>query len=180
MPQIEVSFDIDANGIVNVSAKDVATGKEQAMTITGGTALGKDEIDRMVKEAESFAAEDHARREAAEARNQADQLVYQVEKFISENGDKVPESDKTELSTATDALKEALKDQDADAAKLNAASESVMTVFSRVGQAMYQQAQSSGGAATGDAGPGAAAGEAASPDEDEVVEGEIVEEGDAS
>src|SRR5204862_444651 len=117
VPQIEVSFEIDANGIVNVSAKDVATGKEQAMTITGGTALGKDEIDRMVKEAESFAAEDHKRREAAEARNQADQLVYQVEKFVSENGDKVPESDKSELSTATDALKEALKDQDADAAK---------------------------------------------------------------
>jgi len=181
MPQIEVSFDIDANGIVNVSAKDVATGKEQAMTITGGTALGKDEIDRMVKEAESFAAEDHKRREAAEARNQADQLVYQVEKFVSENGEKVPESDKTELSTATDALKEALKDQDADAAKLNAASESVMTISSRVGQAMYQQAQAGGGATTGgEAGPGAATDEAASSDEDEVVEGEIVEEGDAS
>jgi len=165
-----------------VSAKDVATGKEQAMTITGGTALGKDEIDRMVKEAENFAAEDHNRREAAEARNQADQLVYQVEKFVSENGDKVPDSDKNELSTATDGLKEALKDQDADAARLNAASESVMTVFSRVGQAMYQQAQASGAeaGASGDAGPGAAPGEAAAPDEDEVVEGEIVEEGDAS
>ena len=136
------------------------------MTITGGTALGKDEIDRMVKEAESFAAEDHKRREAAEARNQADQLVYQVEKFISENGDKVPESDKTELSTATDALKEALKDQDADAAKLNAASESVMTVFSRVGQAMYQQAQASGGTTDG-AEPGAA---------DPGADGEVLDE----
>ena len=134
-------FDIDANGIVNVSAKDVATGKEQAMTITGGTALGKDEIDRMVKEAETFAAEDHKRREAAEARNQADQLVYQVEKFVAENGDKVPEADKTELATANDALKEALKDQDADAEKLQAAHEAVMAVFSRVGQAMYQSAQ---------------------------------------
>jgi molecular chaperone DnaK len=150
------------------------------MTITGGTALGKDEIDRMVKEAESFAAEDHKRREAAEARNQADQLVYQVEKFVSENGDKVPESDKSELSTATDGLKEALKDQDADAEKLNAASEAVMTVFSRVGQAMYQQAQASGGPTAGDAGPGAAADEAGSSDEDEVVEGEIVEEGGSS
>jgi molecular chaperone DnaK len=180
MPQIEVSFDIDANGIVNVSAKDIATGKEQAMTITGGTALGKDEIDRMVKEAESFAAEDHKRREAAEARNQADQLVYQVEKFISDNGDKVPESDKSELSTATDALKEALKDQDADAAKLNAASESVMTVFSRVGQAMYQQAQASGApetaGQTGDAGNDTSS----SNDDEEVVEGEIVEEGGSS
>jgi molecular chaperone DnaK len=177
MPQIEVSFDIDANGIVNVSAKDVATGKEQAMTITGGTALGKDDIDRMVKEAESFAAEDHKRRENAEARNQADQLVYQVEKFLSDNGDKVAESDRSELTAATDTLKQALQDQDADAAKLNAASESVMTVFSRVGQAMYQTAQGEAGAA----GEGAAgANEASSSDDDEVVEGEIVEEGGAS
>src|SRR4051794_30319175 len=183
VPQIEVSFDIDANGIVNVSAKDVATGKEQAMTITGGTALGKDEIDRMVKEAESFAAEDHKRREAAEARNQADQLVYQVDKFLSENGDKVPDADKTELTTQSDALKEALKDQDADAAKLNSASESVMTVFSRVGQAMYQQAQASGEAGAGAGDTGTAADEAtqgSSSDDDEVVEGEIVEEGGAS
>ena len=90
VPQIEVSFDIDANGIVNVSAKDLATGKEQAMTITGGTALGKDEIDRMVKEAEAFAAEDHKRREAAEARNQADQLAYTVDKSLGDWGDQVP------------------------------------------------------------------------------------------
>ena len=91
MPQIEVAFDIDANGIVNVSAKDMATGKEQAMTITGGTALSKDDINRMVEDAEKFAAEDHKRREAAEARNQADQLAYQVDKFVTEKGDKVPE-----------------------------------------------------------------------------------------
>jgi molecular chaperone DnaK len=173
MPQVEVSFDIDANGIVNVSAKDVATGKEQAMTITGGTALGKDEIDRMVKEAESFAAEDHKRRETAEARNQADQVVYQVDKFVSENGDKVPESDKAELAGVTDALRDALKDQEADAAKLTAATEAVMTVFGRIGQAMYQNVQP-------DAGPATGAGEEASSDDDEVVEGEIVEEGDAS
>jgi molecular chaperone DnaK len=177
MPQIEVSFDIDANGIVNVSAKDVATGKEQAMTITGGTALGKDEIDRMVKEAENFAAEDHKRRETAEARNQADQLVYQVEKFLSDNGDKVPESDKGELTTAVEGLKEALKDQDADAAKLTTASESVMGIFSRVGQAMYQSAQATGPTA---AGPTGGDNEASSSDENEVVEGEIVEEGGAS
>src|SRR5206468_1414013 len=84
VPQIEVSFDIDANGIVNVSAKDLATGKEQAMTITGGTALSKEDIDKMQKDAEAFAAEDHKRREAAEARNQADNLVYQVEKFLAD------------------------------------------------------------------------------------------------
>ncbi len=174
MPQIEVSFDIDANGIVNVSAKDVATGKEQAMTITGGTALGKDEIDRMVKEAEAAAAEDHARRENAEARNQADQVVYQVEKFVGENGDKIPQADTAELSTVTDALKEALKDQEADAATLNAANEAVMAVFGRIGQAMYQNAQASEAAAGATPGAGD---EAAQSNDDEVVEGEIVEEG---
>src|SRR6058998_3408092 len=94
VPQIEVAFDIDANGIVNVSAKDLATGKEQAMTITGGTALSKDDIDRMMKDAEKFAAEDHARREAAEARNAADQLTYQVDKALAEYGDKIPESER--------------------------------------------------------------------------------------
>ena len=106
MPQIEVAFDIDANGIVNVSAKDLATGKEQAMTITGGTALSKDEVDRMVADAEKFAAEDHERREAAEARNQADQLAYQVDKFVEENGDKVPEADREQLKKLNDELKE--------------------------------------------------------------------------
>jgi molecular chaperone DnaK len=178
MPQIEVSFDIDANGIVNVSAKDLATGKEQAMTITGGTALGKDEIDRMVKEAEAAAAEDHTRREVAEARNQADQVVYQVEKFVGENGDKIPEADKTELTSVTDALKETLKDQNADAATLTAASDAVMAVFGRIGQAMYQHVQASEAAAQGSA--AGAGDEAASSNEDEVVEGEIVEEGGGS
>jgi len=178
MPQIEVSFDIDANGIVNVSAKDMATGKEQAMTITGGTALSKDEIDRMVKEAEAAAAEDHKRRETAEARNQADQLVYQVEKFVGENADKIPEADKTELAKVTDELKEALKDQNADAATLTAANDAVMTVFSRIGQAMYQHVQASEAAAQGGA-PGAGD-EAAPSQDDEVVEGEIVEEGGGS
>ena len=178
VPQIEVSFDIDANGIVNVSAKDTATGKEQAMTITGGTALGKDEIDRMMKDAESAAAEDHKRREAAEARNQAVQLAYTVDKSLSEWGDQVPAGDREELTKATDALKEALKDEDADAESLNAASESVMTVFSRIGQAMYQNAQAAEGAAGAEASSGG--GEAAAePEDDEVVEGEIVEEGGA-
>src|SRR5204863_4057688 len=145
LPQIEVSFDIDANGIVNVSAKDLATGKEQAMTITGGTALSRDEIDRMVKEAESFAAEDHDRREAAEARNQADQLVYTVDKSLMEWGDKVPSDQRSELTSANVELKELLKDQDADANKLRSATEKVMGVFSRVGQAMYQNVPPQGG-----------------------------------
>ncbi len=177
VPQVEVSFDIDANGIVNVSAKDLATGKEQAMTITGGTALSKDEIDRMVKEAESFASEDHRRREAAEARNQADQLAYTVEKSLADWGDQVPQDQKDELVKANESLKEALKDQDADAEKLRAASEAVMTIFSSVGQAMHQKAES----ADAGQGPTADAGDAGSPpDDDEVVEGEIVEEGGAS
>jgi molecular chaperone DnaK len=175
VPQIEVSFDIDANGIVNVSAKDLATGKEQAMTITGGTALSKDEIDRMVKEAESFAAEDHKRRDSAEARNQADQLVYTVDKSLTEWGDKVPQDQKDELVAAIDELKEALKDQDADADKLKAASDKVMGIFSRVGQAMYQNVQTGSGEqdATGSGNDDTSSGE------DEVVEGEIVEEGGA-
>ncbi len=123
VPQVEVAFDIDANGIVNVSAKDLATGKEQAMTITGGTALSKDEVERMVADAEKFAAEDHKRREAAEARNQADQLTYQVDKFVEENGDKVSDADTTELAQKNDALKEVLKDEAAEAAAITAATE---------------------------------------------------------
>jgi molecular chaperone DnaK len=179
LPQVEVAFDIDANGIVNVSAKDLATGKEQAMTITGGTALSKDEVDRMVADAEKFAAEDHARREAAEARNQADQLTYQVDKFVEENGGKVPESDSAELRGKNDELKEMLKAEDADVDKLRAATEATMQVFQRVGQAMYenQQAQAASEPA-GDAGAAdAGQTQAESEDDDDVVEGEIVDEG---
>jgi molecular chaperone DnaK len=169
MPQIEVAFDIDANGIVQVSAKDMATGREQQMTITGGTALGKDEIDRMVKDAEKFAAEDHARREAAEARNTAEQLSYQVDKAISEYGDKIPEPDREAVRSANEEVKEALKGD--DTARIKAATDALMEAFQRVGQAMYagqQAAAASGGG-----------GEAPSTDAD-VVEGEIVDEGDAS
>jgi molecular chaperone DnaK len=179
VPQIEVSFDIDANGIVNVTAKDLATGKEQAMTITGGTALSKEEIDRMVREAESFAAEDHKRREAAEARNQADQLAYTVDKSLGEWGDKVPSTDKDELVAATDELKELLKNQEADAESLKAASDQVMGVFSRIGQAMYQNAQAQPEQAAAEGGDGGEGTGDASGD-DEVVEGEIVEEGGSS
>ncbi len=179
VPQVEVSFDIDANGIVNVSAKDLATQKEQAMTITGGTALSKDEIDRMVKESEAFAAEDHKRREAAEARNQADQLAYTVDKSLGEWGDKVPASDREELTKVNDALKEALKDQAAEAATLTAASDAVMTVFSRIGQAMYESTQASSPSAPPEDGGASPEGEDASG-EDDVVEGEIVEEGGGS
>ena len=172
MPQIEVAFDIDANGIVNVSAKDLATGKEQAMTITGGTALSKDEIDKMQKDAESFADEDRKRREAAEVRNNADQLVYQVDKALTEYGDKVPESDREAVVKANDEVKEALKGDDTD--RIRQATDSLMQAFQRVGQAMYagqQQAQPAGGQGDSEGAAGASAG--GDPD---VVEGEIVDE----
>jgi molecular chaperone DnaK len=173
IPQIEVAFDIDANGIVNVSAKDLATGKEQQMTITGGTALNKEDIERMVADAEKFAAEDHQRREAAEARNAADQLTYQVDKSLEEWGDKVPETDRDELKKLSDKLKEALKGEDVE--KIKAGTDALMRRFQGVGQSMYEQAQA--GAAQQAA---AAGGEAGSPAGDEdVVEGEIVDEGGA-
>jgi molecular chaperone DnaK len=186
MPQIEVAFDIDANGIVNVSAKDTATGKEQAMTITGGTALSREEIDRMMVDAEKFAEEDHRRREAAEARNSGDQLTYQVDKALTEYGDKVPASDREELVAANDALKEALKGDDVEA--IRSATQTLMQSFQKMGQAMYQAQQASaqagqqaaGGGSTGEGGSGSGAGEGESGGDGEVVEGEIVDEGGAS
>jgi molecular chaperone DnaK len=179
VPQIEVSFDIDANGIVNVSAKDTATGKEQAMTITGGTALSKDEIDRMQKDAEAFAAEDHRRREAAEARNTADNLTYQVDKALVEYGDKVPAEDRDAVTKANDELKEALKGEDLEAIKSK--TDALMQAFQRIGQAMYQQQQAQAASSGAGAGPSAAGGESASSGEadGDVVEGEIVDEGGA-
>jgi molecular chaperone DnaK len=182
MPQIEVAFDIDANGIVNVSAKDLATGKEQAMTITGGTALSKDEVERMVADAEKFAAEDHKRREAAEARNQADQLAYQVDKSLEEWGDKVPDGDRDDLRKSNDELKEVLKDEGADAERLRSASDATMQIFQRIGQAMYQnqQAQTTSEPQAAAGGAGGAPSAAPPEDEDDVVEGEIVDEGGAS
>ncbi|MBA3739241.1 MAG: molecular chaperone DnaK [Actinobacteria bacterium] len=187
MPQIEVAFDIDANGIVNVHAKDLASGKEQQMTITGGTALSKDEIDRMQREAERFADEDRTRRESAEARNTADNLVYQVDKALVEYGDKVPAEDREAVSKANDELKEALKGEDIEAIKSK--TDTLMQAFQRIGQAMYAQQQATGaaggtaaeGGSDSGTGPGASdAGTAETSAEDDVVEGEIVEEGGAS
>jgi molecular chaperone DnaK len=175
MPQIDVAFDIDANGIVNVSAKDMATGKEQQMTITGGTALSKEDIDRMVTDAEKFAAEDHQRREAAETRNQGDQLAYQVDRSIEEWGDKVPETDRTELVKLNDELKEALKGEEVD--KIKAGTDAVMGKFQAIGQAMYQQPAEAQQAAA--AGGGGGTTPPASEGENDVVEGEIVDEGGA-
>src|ERR671918_1185585 len=172
VPQIEVAFDIDANGIVNVSAKDLASGKDQAMTITGGTALSKDEIDRMVKEAEAFAAEDHRRREAAEARNQADQLTYQVETFLKDNGDKLADADRADLTSKNDELKESLKGEDAD--RIKSGTDAVMAKFQSIGQAMYQQTAQSQTQQAAAAGGGAPSNPGTDGDND-VVEGEIVD-----
>ncbi len=180
VPQIEVAFDIDANGIVNVSAKDLATGKEQAMTITGGTALSKDEIDRMMKEAEAFAAEDHKRREAAEARNQGDQLTYQVETFLRDNGDKLSDADKAELTSKNDELKQALKDEAAEVETLRSASESLMQAWQKVSQQMHEQAAQTQSAAAGGDASETSAPEADVDGDEDVVEGEIVDEGGAS
>jgi molecular chaperone DnaK len=180
VPQIEVAFDIDANGIVNVSAKDLASGKEQAMTITGGTALSKEEIDRMVKEAEAFAAEDHTRREAAEARNQADQLTYQVDTFLKDNGEKIVDADKAELTEKNDELKQLLKDESTETDALRSASDALMQVWQRASQSMHEQAAQAQAAATG-GGDETSASAGEQPDDDEdVVEGEIVDEGGAS
>jgi len=145
------------------------------MTITGGTALSKDEIDRMQRDAEAFAAEDHQRREAAEARNSADNLVYQVDKALADYGDKVPAEEREAVTKANDEVKEALKGDDAE--RIKASTEVLMQAFQRIGQAMYaqQQAQPGGAAAatgTEDAAPGSGEGD--------VVEGEIVDEGGSS
>lgn len=146
------------------------------MTITGGTALSKEDIDRMVADAEKFAAEDHSRREAAEARNAGDQLSYQVDKSLEEWGDKVPESDRDELKKLNDELKEALKGEDVE--KIKAGTDAVMGTFQAIGQAMYQQTAEAQQAAA--AGGGATTTPDDGQQENDVVEGEIVDEGGAS
>ncbi len=170
IPQIEVAFDIDANGIVNVSAKDLGTGKEQRVTISGGSALGKDEINRMMAEAEKFAAEDAARREEAEVRNRADTLAYQTEKFLGENTDKVPDDIKSEVEEAIADLKKALEGTDTEAIK--EATEKAATVSQKMGTAIYAQTQASAAEDTSTS----TADETANDDDDEVVDAEIVDE----
>ncbi|WP_426404890.1 molecular chaperone DnaK [Streptomyces sp. R-07] len=165
VPQIEVAFDIDANGIMHVTAKDLGTGKEQKMTVTGGSSLPKDEVDRMRQEAEQYADEDHRRREAAESRNQGEQLVYQTEKFLKDNEDKVPGDVKAEVEAALVELKDKLKGE--DTAEIRTATEKVAAVSQKLGQAMYADAQGAQ-AAGGDAGQAKA--------EDDVVDAEIVDE----
>ena len=177
VPQIEVTFDIDANGIVHVSAKDLATNKEQGMTITGGSGLSKDEIDRMMRDAESHAEEDRRRRDEAETRNTAETLQYSTEKFLADNGDKIPADKKSELEGALAELKTALNG--ADFTAIRAAQDKVARVSQEVGGAMYESAQAASAAAGDGATGGPSQGGAGSSQagDDTVVDAEVVDEG---
>ena len=176
VPQIEVSFDIDANGIVHVSAKDRGTGKEQSMTISGGSALPKEDIDRMVKEAEAHAEEDKKRREDAETRNSAEQQAYSIEKLLKDNKDKLPEDVHSEVSEAVTDLKKALEGDDIEPVKT--AQEKLSSVAQKVGEAIYQADAAS--QAAGDAsGAASSAGGSTSSDDEDIVDAEIVDEEDS-
>ncbi|MGJ5755887.1 molecular chaperone DnaK [Streptomyces puniciscabiei] len=168
VPQIEVAFDIDANGIMHVSAKDLGTGKEQKMTVTGGSALPKDDIDRMVREAEQHAEEDRKRRDDAEARNQAEQLVYSTEKLIRDNPERIPADARSETESAISELKERLKGE--DTAAIRQATERAAEAAQKIGTAMYERSR-----AEGQTSPGADTSSAASSDEG-VVDAEIVDD----
>jgi molecular chaperone DnaK len=174
VPQVEVTFDIDANGIVHVSAKDLASGNQQGMTITGGSGLSKDEIDRMMKDAEAHAAEDKARRETAEIRNSAEQLVYQTEKFIADSGEKIPAESKTELESALAELKSTLADANASNDTIQAKTTALNEVSGKAASAVYASQQAEQGSASPDgAGPqGGSSADAA----DDVVDAEVIDE----
>ena len=177
IPQIEVTFDIDANGIVHVSAKDRGTGREQSMTITGGSALSKDDIDKMIHDAEQYAEEDRSRKEAVELRNQADSAVYSTEKFLSESADKIPDDIKSEVEADLAAVKTALEGDDTDA--ISSAAAALATSSQKMGTAMYA-ASAESGAGPPDAGDGtASAGSGAdgTASDEDVVDAEIVDEG---
>ena len=171
VPQIEVTFDIDANGIVHVSAKDRATGKEQSMTITGQSSLAKDDIAQMVKDAEAHAEEDKRRREEAEVRNNADNLVYQTEKVLREQGDKVTEEERAAVEQPLADVKAALSGTDTEAIK--SASERLMTASQAFSQKLYEAAARDTAGAAGTSASGASAN---APSDDEVVDAEIVDE----
>ena len=165
VPQIEVTFDIDANGIVHVSAKDKGTGAEQSMTITGGTSLSKDDIDRMVKDAEAHAEQDKARREAADTRNSAESVAYSVDKLLKENGEKLPEDVKTEVQGDVDALKKALEGDDDDAVK--SALEKLQASQTKLGEALYASAQAEANADSASS---------SKEDDEDVVDAEVIDE----
>ena len=178
VPQIEVTFDIDANGIVHVAAKDMGTGKEQKMTITGGSALPKDDIERMMRDAQDHADEDRKRREDAETRNLAEQLQWQTEKFLAESGDKLPEDSKSKINEALGDLRSALGGQDID--RIKTAHENLAKVSQEAGSLLYAQQSAEGtqGAPGPDdtSAPGGTAGSGPASGGDDVVDAEIVED----
>jgi molecular chaperone DnaK len=166
VPQIEVTFDIDANGIVHVNAKDLATNKEQTMTITGGTALGREDIDRMVKDAEAYAEEDAKRREAVETRNQAEQLVNQTDKLIEESGEQMTDEEKSAVETAKGELAEVLGNAEASAEEIRAKMDSLISASQAMATRLYQQAAQQQASSSSEE----------TPQDDDVVEAEIVDE----
>ncbi|NGO69809.1 molecular chaperone DnaK [Streptomyces boncukensis] len=177
VPQIEVAFDIDANGIMHVAAKDLGTGKEQKMTVTGGSALPKDDIDRMMREAEQYADEDRRRREAAETRNHAEQLAYQTERLLQDNADKIPAEARRDVDVALADLKEKLKGEDTTA--IREASDRTAAAAQQVGSAMYAQAQDAGAAGSAEDGArqgGEASSSAGRGEDEDVVDAEIVDD----
>ena len=180
VPKIQVTFDIDANGIVHVSAKDMGTGKAQSMTVTGGTSLPQDEIDRMVKDAKAHEAEDKKIKEEADTRNQAEAFEYSTEKLLKDNKDKIPEDVSKEVQSKLDALKEALKGKDID--KIKNAQNDLMTSAQKIGQILYssQNAQGAAGAANAGAAAGANAGSNGSAQgsgsDDNVVDAQVVDD----
>jgi molecular chaperone DnaK len=169
VPQIEVTFDIDANGIVHVNAKDLATNKEQKMTITGGTALSRDDIDRMVKDAEAYAEEDAKRREAVETRNQAEQLVHQTETLLEESGEQMTDEEKSSVETAKGALTEVLGNADAETDEIRAKMDELVTTSQAMATRLYQQAAQQQASAGSDDAP---------TDDEDIVEAEIVDDED--
>jgi molecular chaperone DnaK len=174
IPQIEVTFDIDANGIVHVSAKDRATGKEQSMTITGQSALARDDIDKMVRDAEQHAEEDRRRREEAEVRNQADTLVYQTEKLLKEQGDKISGDEKSAVEDKLGDLRTALGGSDIEA--IRNATDALMSASQSFTQKLYEAASAESAAAGGGPGDAPGAAGASQPQDDDVVDAEIVDD----
>jgi len=180
VPQIEVTFDLDANGIVNVSAKDQGTGKEQKITITASSGLSKDEVERMMKEADSHAEEDKKRREEIETRNRADQAVYGAERMLKDTGDKLPSADKAAIESAMEAVKKATESN--DAAEIQRALDQLTAAQHKAAEALYRQQGQQGGGPTpgGDAGAGQAGtsgGTTGGAKQGDVIDAEVVDEG---
>jgi molecular chaperone DnaK len=169
MPQIDVAFDIDANGILHVSARDKGTGREQKITIQAGTGLSDDEIERMKKDAEAYAEEDRARRESVEVRNQADSLAYQAEKTVSESGDKIPDDIRSEIETGIKDVRDALSAEDASAETISSARDRLQEALQKAGAALYEQPGENGASPEGEPS------EEEAPAEEGTVEGEYRE-----